>query len=49
MLMFDACPRCKGTVARIEELNDAYYSCLQCGLLAYTWPPRVTITPPTAA
>ena len=39
MLLFGACPRCRGDVARVEELNDSYFSCLQCGFMAYTWPP----------
>ncbi len=48
-MMFEACPRCKGAVARVVELNDTYFSCLQCGLLAYNWPPRLAVTPPAAA
>ena len=50
MLMLKACPRCRGDVARIEELNDeVYFNCLQCGFLAYRWPPRETVSMRPAA
>lgn len=49
MLMLEACPRCKGAVARVRELSETYYSCLQCGLFSYNWPPRVALKPPAAA
>ena len=43
MLMLRACPRCRGDVARIDELNDdVYFTCLQCGFVAYRWPPSAT-------
>jgi len=33
-----ACPRCRGDVARVEDVGDIYYSCVQCGHISYQAP-----------
>ena len=46
MLLFRASPKCRGDVARVVDVDDTYYACLQCGLRAYSWPPQVVVTGP---
>jgi transcription initiation factor TFIIIB Brf1 subunit/transcription initiation factor TFIIB len=30
-----SCPRCHGDVARVDDIGDTYYSCVQCGHVIY--------------
>lgn len=46
MLLTKACPRCRGDLARIEDLDERYYSCVQCGHVLYNLPRAVTIASP---
>lgn len=35
MIAATACPRCRGTLTRVLDVGETYYSCVQCGHIAY--------------
>jgi len=39
-LITRACKRCHGDMARVEDIGDTYYSCVQCGGISYHLPVR---------
>lgn len=30
-LLTRGCPRCQGTLSKVEDVGETYYSCVQCG------------------
>ena len=30
-LLKKGCPRCEGTLSKVEDVGETYYSCVQCG------------------
>ena len=38
MLRIKGCPRCNGTLSRVEDLGVSYLSCVQCGFVTYRDP-----------
>jgi hypothetical protein len=30
-----ACPRCRGTLTRVQDVGETYHSCVQCGHVVY--------------
>jgi uncharacterized Zn finger protein (UPF0148 family) len=47
MMVAQACPRCRGTLTRVEDVGDVYYSCVQCGHVAYGRLPAATPMTPS--
>lgn len=45
MIAKHACPRCRGTLTRVEDVGDTYYSCVQCGNTLYESPSTLTALP----
>ena len=41
-----SCPRCQGDLARVEDVGDTYYSCVQCGNVVYRLPAAGVVVPP---
>ena len=41
-----SCPRCQGDLARVEDVGDTYYSCVQCGNVVYRLPTVDVVVPP---
>ncbi len=35
MVITKGCPRCQGDLAYVDDVGDAYYSCVQCGFVRY--------------
>ena len=35
MLHTKSCPRCSGDLALVQDVGDAYLSCVQCGHMDY--------------
>ena len=35
MVITKGCPRCQGDLAYVDDVGDAYYSCVQCGFVEY--------------
>ena len=35
MVITKGCPRCQGDLAHVDDVGDAYYSCVQCGFVEY--------------
>lgn len=35
MVIPKGCPRCQGDLAHVDDIGDAYYSCVQCGFVKY--------------
>ena len=35
MLHTKSCPRCSGDMALVQDVGDAYLSCVQCGHMDY--------------
>lgn len=33
-LLTRGCPRCQGTLSKVEDIGETYYSCVQCGYTA---------------
>lgn len=46
MLLPKSCPRCRGDLARVEDVGERYYSCVQCGHVLYDLPQAVTMPQP---
>ena len=44
-----SCPRCQGDLARVEDIGDTYYSCVQCGNVVYRLPAAVVVVPPVVS
>jgi Zn ribbon nucleic-acid-binding protein len=38
MLHPKACPRCRGDLTLVHDVDDSYFSCVQCGFVSYGWP-----------
>jgi ribosomal protein L37AE/L43A len=47
MLMSKACPRCRGDLARVDDVGDRYYSCVQCGHVIYGEVPQPAVAAAT--
>lgn len=30
-LLTGGCPRCNGTLSKVDDIGETYYSCVQCG------------------
>lgn len=30
-LLTGGCPRCGGTLSKVDDIGETYYSCVQCG------------------
>lgn len=45
MMVPGACPRCRGTLTRIEDIGETYFSCVQCGHVVYGRIPTVSPVP----
>jgi len=41
-----SCARCQGDLARVEDIGDTYYSCVQCGNVVYRLPATGVVVPP---
>ena len=41
-----SCVRCQGDLARVEDIGDTYYSCVQCGNVVYRLPAAAVVVPP---
>lgn len=39
MILKKGCPRCRGDMNRVNDIDGVYFSCLQCGHLAYPTSP----------
>lgn len=39
MLITKGCPRCHGDLVHVSDVGDSYYSCVQCGHVAYEGTP----------
>ena len=39
MVIAKGCPRCRGDLAYVDDIGDAYYSCVQCGHIVYRLSP----------
>jgi ribosomal protein S27AE len=35
MVITKGCPRCSGDLAFVSDIDDVYYSCVQCGFVQY--------------
>ena len=35
MILANACPRCEGTLSRVMDIGEMYYSCVHCGHTVY--------------
>ncbi len=35
MVITKGCPRCQGDLAHVDDIGDAYDSCVQCGFVKY--------------
>ncbi|MGE3857485.1 MAG: hypothetical protein AB7G21_11085 [Dehalococcoidia bacterium] len=35
MVIPKGCPRCHGDLAYVDDVGDAYHSCVQCGFVKY--------------
>lgn len=35
MVITEVCPRCRGTLTRVQDIGDVYHSCVQCGHVIY--------------
>jgi Zn ribbon nucleic-acid-binding protein len=50
MLHTKSCPRCSGDLALVQDVGDAYLSCVQCGHMDYQLKStRQQLAPATAA
>lgn len=45
MIANHACPRCRGTLTRVDDIGETYLSCVQCGNTIYEDLPNVTALP----
>lgn len=45
MMVTRACPRCMGTLTRVEDVGETYHSCVQCGHVVYGRLPVVAPVP----
>jgi hypothetical protein len=41
MVIAKGCPRCRGDLAYVDDIGDAYYSCVQCGHVVYRLSPAL--------
>ena len=41
VIRIKGCPRCSGTLTQVEDLGEAYLSCVQCGYVTY----RLVVAP----
>jgi hypothetical protein len=48
MIAAHACPRCRGTLTRVADVGDTYFSCVQCGNVVYDEVATVTALPTEA-
>lgn len=46
MMRIKSCPRCRGDLAFVEDLGESYFSCVQCGHIAYAQPAPVLAPAP---
>lgn len=42
MILANACPRCRGALARVMDIGEVYYSCVHCGHTVYGKVPSET-------
>jgi hypothetical protein len=45
MIANHACPRCRGTLTRVDDIGETYFSCVQCGNTIYSDPAKLTALP----
>jgi len=45
MIAKHACPRCRGTLTRVADIGETYYSCVQCGNTVYEELSNVSAVP----
>jgi Zn ribbon nucleic-acid-binding protein len=46
MIMAKGCPRCSGDLTLVFDVDESYFSCVQCGYLTYERPRAVHAPPP---
>ena len=48
MIIEKSCPRCVGDLTLVFDIDESYFSCVQCGFITYSRPSAVS-APPTPA
>ncbi|MCK9496033.1 MAG: hypothetical protein M0R75_11140 [Dehalococcoidia bacterium] len=47
MILANACPRCRGALSRVADIDEVYFSCVHCGYASYgDSAPLAPVTPP---
>jgi ribosomal protein S27AE len=46
MFLKKSCPRCCGDLTLVFDIDESYFSCMQCGHISYERPHAVHAPPP---
>ena len=48
MIIEKSCPRCVGDLTLVFDIDESYFSCVQCGFITYSRPSAISAPPPRA-